>query len=333
MEKKRITILPHQYNNNDYFLLKFNYDEILVSIARSLGCRWVVAEEGWAIYRSRENLSSVIRAFSDISIVDTSKLGKVSLEDKDEAGFKDVPQEYSQALIRKGFNEEVRSIYRSMFREFVNHFKERKLREISQEEVRDYIAVQTRNKKISGQAEKQLIGAINLYFADILKRKELKYPLVETEKNETAQNGPSKKELARMLKVTKNPKHKAILSLLHSTGLKRSELIDLKKSDLDLAKKRVKAQSENDRESKAGAPQKVTDKKKDISLEKEAVDVLEHYLELYKPKEWLFEGTKGNKYADSSILSVLRRASFKAGLDRKIPKSKRNPNSEINWGS
>ena len=75
MEKKRITVLPHQFNNNDYFLLKFNFDESLVSIARSLGCRWVVSEQGWAIYRSRENLRALIRAFSDISIFDTSKIG------------------------------------------------------------------------------------------------------------------------------------------------------------------------------------------------------------------------------------------------------------------
>ncbi len=320
MEKKRITILPHQHNNNDYFLLKFNYDESLVSIARSLGCRWVVDEEGWAIYRSRENLSSVIRAFSDISIVDTSKIGKVSPEDKEEARFIDVPQEYSQALIRKGFNEETRSIYRSLFREFVNHFKNRKLREVTQEEVRDYIAVQTLNKKISGQTEKQLIAAVNLYYADILKRKELKYPIVEPEQKESGQSGPSKKELSQMLRVTKNPKHKAILSLLQSTGLKQSEVIALKKSDLDLEKKEVALEKEIPME-------------KVIPLEKETAEVLQHYMELYKPKKWLFEGTNGNKYADSSLVSVIRRASFKAGLDRKINKSKRDPNSEINWGS
>lgn len=327
MEKKRITILPHQYNDNDYFLLKFNYDESLVSIARSLGCRWVVSEEGWAIYRSRENLSSLVRAFSDISIVDTSKIGKINLEENGESRFKDVPQEYAQALIRKGFNEETRSIYKSLFREFVNHFSQRKLREVSQEEVREYIAGQIRSKKISGQTEKQLIGAINLYFADILKRKELMYPLEEAAKNESRQNGPTKKELSRMIGVTKNPKHKAILSLLQATGLKRSEVIDLKRSDLDLEKKCVMSDPGNLQKKEESSSEKA------IILEQDTVDHLKHYLELYKPKEWLFEGTQGNKYADSSILSVIRRASFKAGLDRKIPKSKRNPDSEVNWGS
>ena len=321
MEKKRITILPHVYNDNDYFLLKFNYDESLVSIARSLGCRWVVPEEGWAIYRSRENLKSVVRAFSDISIVDTSKIGKIAVDDSPGARFREVPEEYSNALIRKGFNEETINIYRSMFREFLNHFPERQLKDIAETEVRSYLEDQTLGKKISGKTQKQLIEAINAYYVDILKRKELIYPLEKPEQKEKSRRAPTKKELSRMQRVTKNPKHKAIMSLLHSTGLKRNELIDLKREDLDLKKRSVKVKTGKE------------PKGKTIPLEKETSDLLEHYLELYKPEKWLFEGEKGKQYANSSILSILRRASFKAGLDKRIPKSKRNPGSEINWGS
>ncbi len=321
MEKKRITILPHQFKDNDYFLLKFNYDESLVSIARSLGCRWVVSEQGWAIYRSVKNLNSVVRAFSEISIVDTSKLGATTFKEASEDAFEQVPEEYSNVLIRKGYTEEVVSIYRSLFREFINHFSGRKLKEIDPEEVLAYVDSQAQVKKISGKTLDQLVQAINLYYGDILKRKKLKYPLEDPEKEVRAKNEVSEKELKQMLKVTKNLKHKAMMSLLHSTELKRSDLIDVKKKDVDLKTSQIKLETGKDK------------KVKTVLIEPDTNKLLKRYLDLYKPQSWLFEGVNGNKYANSSILSMLRRASFKAGLDKKVPKSKRNPESETNWGS
>jgi len=321
MEKKRITILPHQFNDNDYFLLKFNYDEGLVSIARSLGCRWLVPEQGWAIYRSRENLRSVVRAFSDISIVDTSKIGIASLNETYGGRIKEVPEEYSNVLIRKGFNEKTIRIYKTLFREFVNHFPDKKLKEIDSEAVLAYLKDQIRIKKISAKTQEQLIEAINLYYGDILKRENLQYPLETPVKGKNSQPRLSKKELALMLKVTKNVKHRAIISLLDSTDLKRSELVGLKKEDVNLEAKRIKPKRTKDQ------------KNKEVVLEPKTKEILRHYLELYKPELWLFEGANGKKYANSSILSVLRRASFKAGLDKEIPKSKRDPESETNWGS
>ena len=321
MEKKRITILPHQFKDNDYFLLKFNYDESLVSIARSLGCRWVVSEQGWAIYRSIENLNSVVRAFSEISIVDTSKIGINSFEETSERSFEQVPEEYSNVLIRKGYTEEVISIYRSLFREFINHFSGRKLKEIGPDEILEYVENQVKVKKITGTTLAQLVKAINLYYGDVLKRKKLKYPLDEVEKEKSAKNEVSEKELKQMLRVTKNLKHKAMMSLLHSTELQRSDLIDLKKKDVDLKASQIKLKTTEDKEDKT------------VLIEPDTNKLLKRYLDLYKPQSWLFEGVNGNKYANSSILSMLRRASFKAGLDKEVPKSKRNPESETNWGS
>lgn len=318
--------MPHQFNDNDYFLLKFNYDESLVSIARSLGCRWVVSEQGWAIYRSKENLESLVRAFSEISIVDTSKIGITSVEESSAGKSNRIPEAYANLLIRKGYAEEAISIYRSLFREFINYFSEKKLNEISPEEALAYIDSQVRSKKITGKTLEQLIEAINLYYVDILKDKELKYSIKDEEKEQTAGKEVSRKELKQMLRVTKNVKHKALMSLLHSTELKRSELINLKKTDVDLKTRQIKSNTVKKKK-------KNEQKEKIVMIEPETNRMLQHYLELYKPENWLFEGAKGKKYANSSILSVLRRASFKAGLDKKIPKSKRDPERESNWGS
>ena len=321
MEKKRITVLPHQFNNNDYFLLKFNYDESLVSIARSLGCRWVVSDQGWAIYRSRENLEALIRAFSDISIFDTSKIGIVDAEEDYGERITVVPEAYSQLLIRKGFSDENVQVYKSLFREFIHHFGDKKLRDLNRDDLVSYVEEQVEGKKISGKSEKQLVDAINFYYTGILKRPSLAYPLVKKENSGGNRSKVSRKELVRMLEATTNVKHKAIMSLLYASDLQRSQLLELEKDDVNLEKMTIRTIS--------------GEKKKPVTLklDEDSRELLDQYLNVYKPDKWLFEGARGDQYSKSSILSVVRRASFKAGLDEKIPKSKREPDNEMRSGS
>lgn len=321
MEKKRITVLPHQFNNNDYFLLKFNYEESLVSIARSLGCRWVVEEQGWAIYRSRENLKSLIRAFSDISIFDTSKIGILDAEEDYGDRITVVPEAYAQLLIRKGYSEEVVQVYKSSFREFIHHFKGKKVKDLKHEDVVNYIEEQVAGKKISGKSEKQLVDALNFYYSGILKRKALMYPLVQRQSSGRNQSKVSRKELVRMLEATPNVKHKAVMSMLYASDLQRSQLVDLKKDDVNLEKMTIRTKNRE-------AKKPVT-----LKLDEDSKELLDQYLKVYKPDKWLFEGAKGDQYSKSSIMSVIRRASYKAGLDEKIPKTKRKPDNETRSGS
>ena len=321
MEKKRITVLPHQFNNNDYFLLKFIYDENLVSIARSLGCRWVVSEQGWAIYRSRENLKALIRAFSDISIFDTSKIGIIDAEENYGDRIPEIPEAYSQLLIRKGYSDETVQVYKSLFREFIHHFKNKKLKDLKQEDLVSYIQKLVGGKNISGKSEKQLIDALNFYFTGIMKHKALDYPLVKREKSGPSKRKVSRKDLDRMLEVTPNVKHKAVMSLLYASDLQRAQVVELSKDDVNLEKMTIETTSGEE------------NKPVTLKLDEASGKLLDQYLEVYKPDKWLFEGAKGDKYSKSSILSVIRRASYKAGLDEKIPKRKREPENEINWGS
>ncbi len=321
MEKKRITVLPHQFNNNDYFLLKFNYDESLVSIARSLGCRWLVPEQGWAIYRSKENLEALIRAFSEISIFDTSKIGIMDVEEDYSEQITTVPEAYSQLLIRKGFSDENVQVYKSLFREFIHHFKNKKLKDLKREDVVSYVEEQVEGKKISGKSEKQLIDAINFYYSGILKRQALAYPPVKTENSRRSRSKVSGKELMRMVNATPNVKHKAIMSLLYASDLQRSQLVELEKDDVNLDKMTIHTTSGEER------------KPVTLKLDENSKELLDHYLKVYKPDKWLFEGSKGDQYSKSSIVSVVRRASYKAGLDEELPKRKREPENEMRSGS
>ena len=90
--------------------------------------------------------------------------------------------------------------------------------------------------------------------------------------------------------------------LIYSEGLRRSELIDLKISDIDSERMVINI---------CGAK----GKKDRISLlSKNTLMLLRDYHKEYKPKSFLFEKQNGGKYSATSIANILKREVKKAGI-------------------
>jgi len=101
--------------------------------------------------------------------------------------------------------------------------------------------------------------------------------------------------------LTDNLKHRAILMMAYSSGLRISEVAHLKISDIDTARMTVLV-----RQGKG---------KKDryTIFSKKALGTLSQYLETYKPTPWLFQGaTPGTPITESSIGCVMRAAKKRA---------------------
>ena len=106
----------------------------------------------------------------------------------------------------------------------------------------------------------------------------------------------------KILSSTRNDKHKLILWLVYSCGLRRSEVINIKLTDLDNDRGIL-----NIREGKGNAdrivpvPQKVWEK---IRL----------YTNGYKPVTYLFEGQSGGRYSVESVYSVFKQSLRRSGI-------------------
>jgi len=162
--------------------------------------------------------------------------------------------------------------------------------------------IETKNISISQQ--NQRINAIKFYYEKILGKEKQYYELYRPKKEQKLPKVLSKNEVMRILKESTNNKHKCILMLIYSAGLRRSELIDLKISDIDSERMVI-----NIRDAKR--------KKDRISLlSQNALMLLRDYYKEYKPKSFLFEGQNGGKYSASSIANVLRRAAKNAGIQK-----------------
>jgi len=117
----------------------------------------------------------------------------------------------------------------------------------------------------------------------------------------------SKEEVKRMIQACGMLKHKVILATLYATGMRSSELCNLRLQDIDSDRKQIKIVKGK------GA------KDRYIDIPDELIDLLRHYYRHYRPVTYLFNGRKmGIKMSVSSLRWPIREAKRKMGLIKRV---------------
>ncbi len=213
---------------------------------------------------------------------------------------------YKNRLIQKRYSSNTQNIYCKYFRDFSDYFNNEKLEEITIEKINTYIIELIQTKNISISQQNQRINAIKFYYEKILSRDKQYYALHRPKKEHKLPKVLSKNEVKKILNSCNNIKHRSILMLTYSAGLRRSELIDIKIADIDSERMVINI---------IGAK----GKKDRISLLSEnMLQLLRIYYKEFKPKKYLFEGAKGGKYSPTSVANILKNASLKAGVNKTV---------------
>ncbi|NMH23785.1 tyrosine-type recombinase/integrase, partial [Flavobacterium sp. SE-s27] len=154
----------------------------------------------------------------------------------------------------------------------------------------DYIL----KNKLSSSYQNQVVNAVKLYFKTIQETKIEVEKIHRPKRAKALPNVLSKEEVKKILDAHSNLKHKAMLSMIYSCGLRRSELLNLKFSDIDSKRNIVII-----RQSK-GKKDRIT------PLSAKILDLLRRYYKEYSPKTYLFEGQEKNtQYSARSLEEVL----------------------------
>ena len=232
----RVKILPLNYKNSNSLLLKFKYNDHLISLAKSIGCRWSITNKGWVIYHSLENLRLIFNIFKDEAIIDFSAVKTASLEDKKIASV-EIPKEYLDLLKRRRYSQNTIKVYRSLFKEFIQYFSHLKPQDITEDQIRKYQDYLVNKRKVSSSTQNQAINSIKFYYEKVLGKDKGQYYIERPIKEKRLPEIISERELLKILEATDNIKHKTIITLLYSSGIRRGELINLRIKDLDFDKK------------------------------------------------------------------------------------------------
>lgn len=219
---------------------------------------------------------------------------------------KPCPEEYLQKLLELRYSESTYKTYRLAFEEFVNYFSEQNLENITQEQITDYLRYLVNDRKISISVQNTTINAIKFYYEKVLGGKRTFYHLDRPRTEKTLPEVMSEEQVADLLNSIDNLKHKAILMTIYSAGLRISEAINLRISDIDSKRMQIRI------EQAKGKKDRYT------LLSVKTLEVLKKYFLAYKPKLWLFEGQNGGKYSIKSIQKIFHNAKEKAKINKKV---------------
>ena len=218
----------------------------------------------------------------------------------------DVPEEYIKTLTLKKYSPRTIDTYKTLFRQFIRFYKDkgRELTEVTDEEIREYLLYLTETRKVSDSFQNQAINAIKFFYEKVLGRPTQKYYLPRPRASKKLPEVMSVEEVAQLFRQVKNLKHRCILFLIYSGGLRLGELTRLQVSDIDSGRMMIKI-----RQGKG---------KKDryTLLSEKVLELLRQYFREYRPKVWLFEGNDGGQYSSRSVQELFYTTARKAGIRR-----------------
>lgn len=175
--------------------------------------------------------------------------------------------------------------------------------DITETDLRKYILSR---KELSSSSKMAIINSFRSFYKLCLNRefdhKILPRPRVEQKQPDTL----SLQEMQQMIDLTENVKHKTIICLMYSCGMRVSEVISLKIKDIDSKLMQITI-----RQSK-GKIDRI------VMLDDSILILLRKYVAEYQVKKYLFEGAKGNQYSVTSVQHIVKVAAEKIGCKKKI---------------
>jgi len=298
MNKAKLTLKSGIHRNKNVVLICFVHNQKIIDLLKDkFPSHWSQSKKCWWITRSEfdyTKFKQVFAAFVEITAI--AKEETIQL-----------PKGYLEKLHRLRYSESTIRTYTKYFKDFLIAFKDDKILEIEVDEINTYISHLINEKNISSSQQNQRINAIKFYYEKVLGREKIYCNIDRPRKETKLPVVLSKSEVKSIILNCNNIKHKCILSLIYSAGLRRSELISLKMTDIISERGLIfirGAKGKKDRYS---------------LLSPGIINRLRIYYKEYKPEVWLFEGTKAqSQYSATSIANILKRASFKAKIKRRI---------------
>lgn len=314
-------------------LLVIPYNEELMSRVRLVpGAHWDPARRVWCAQESEAVRSAIARVGLGGRVVDVAPpvprraslgdaaqertsgkrgrrdngdgaAGAVALDADQQAAI----QRMHEVLVRRQYAYNTRKTYVGVFRKFLPHFPNRAPAQITKPEIEAYLLRRVEEDHISESYQNTLINAIKFYYEHVLGRERTRYDVARPVKRETLPKVLSRAEVARMLTLTQNLKHRCMLMLLYGGGLRLSEVLALLPSDLDSGRMTM------------GIRRSKGKKDRVVPLPERVLEPLRRYYVEHAPMTWLFEGqTPGEPCGKRSLQSVVKQAAQRAGIVRSV---------------
>ena len=257
----------------------------------------------WYIPFSTENLLMLKASLSPVANLSVSEL--FCKENSIKKGFS-LPEGYSECLIRLRYSESTRITYETQMRKFITYLSPNSIDTINKSTIDQYMIYLIEKMGISISTQNTAIKSIKFYLERVHKGERTLYYVDRPIGEKKLPTVLSEEEIDRLLRATSNLKHRCLLFVIYSAGLRISEVLNLQWRDFDEARMTILIRGGKGRKDRITLLSRIT------------LDYLKHYMDLYQPKTWLFEGVNDGQYSDRSVNQFIHKYARQAGILKRV---------------
>jgi len=292
----------------------FKYNQQLISIIKRSGkFKWSISLKYWYSDFSQENFELIKQSFKDIaniyqdsSIFETPVKPLIRKKRIISDQNKEIIRSYISYLKGKRYSESTVKTYFTFladFLDFVNHIP---LENLTNRDVEIFIEEVFISRGYSISTHRQFISALKLFIVFYPNSRIQNLALTRPKRSKFLPTVLSKEEIIDILRYTRNLKHRAILALIYSAGLRIGELLNLQLKHIDINRRQIIIKNSKGR------------KDRNVILAESFIPLLLNYLNTYNPSIFFAEGKLGQKYSASSIRAFLKRSCKAANVSKTV---------------
>jgi site-specific recombinase XerD len=197
-----------------------------------------------------------------------------------------------QKFIYLNYSPRTKDNYLSHIKNFLNSLGNKQIIHCGSKDFQSYL---DSYKFTSISQQNQVINAIRFLYKFVLNKKydkvSFKRPKSEKKLPKVVDNEYIKEKLNKI----DNLKHKTILTLTYSVGLRVSEIVNLKIEDIDSKRMLIHIKNAKGRKDRL------------VPLSSNVLNFLRDYYKKYRPKEYLFNGQSSLKYSVGSCQQIYKK--------------------------
>lgn len=217
----------------------------------------------------------------------------------------DALQKFNQQLVLKSYSTSTIKTYCGEFTQFLQAIGNVPATEFTTQRIKDYLQYCHTTLKLSENTLHSRMNGLKFYYEQVLHREKFFWEIPRPKKPLQLPKFFNQDEIAAIIKAAANLKHKVMLMLAYSGGLRVSEVVAIKTCNID--SKRMSIFIENAK----GKKDRI------VTLSPVLLIMLRKYWKAYNPKKsgYLFAGQfEGEPYSTRSLQMVLNAAKKKAGI-------------------
>lgn len=329
-----INLAIEHHKQSPCIALHFKYNPTINNCVRKVpGIRWSNTLKAWYMPCRRDAVQQLEKETRGIALLQTNilheQLSQIKLQQqnnylqtaqqhvannihgikKEYAILPQITGENREALQQlidllklKAYSPNTIRTYKNEFGIFLQAIKSRTAQSISPGELKRYLLYCLDKLKLTENTVNSRLNALKFYYEQVLGREKFFFEIPRPQKPLKLPKVISEEKILEALFEIKNLKHKAILLLAYSAGLRVSEVINIKPTDIDSQRMQIRilqAKGKKDRM---------------VTLSTHLLPLLREYYLKYKPTTWLFEGQYGAQYTARSAQQLFRQTFKKLHL-------------------